>query len=245
MPLLERLRFLTIVSSNLDEFFEIRVAGIKEQIKLGITEPGPEGMTPREMLAIVTREARALVDAAVRPAERCAAAGAGRRRHPLPAARHLERRAARLGARLFQARGAAGPDAARPRPGASVPARLQQEPQPHRRAGGPRRLRPRLARRDRAGAAHPAARDPAAAVDRGRRVLLRLPDLGPACPRGRAVRRHDGQGRLPVPRDAELRALRRRGRNQEPAHRAAGRAACSGTSATRSGSRWSRRSRRR
>ncbi len=61
VPLLERLRFLTIVSSNLDEFFEIRVAGIKEQIKLGITDPGPDGMTPRETLAIVTREARDLV----------------------------------------------------------------------------------------------------------------------------------------------------------------------------------------
>ena len=63
VPLLERLRFLTIVSSNLDEFFEIRVAGIKEQIKLGISEPGPDGLTPKETLAIVTREARALVTA--------------------------------------------------------------------------------------------------------------------------------------------------------------------------------------
>ena len=61
VPLLERLRFLTIVSSNLDEFFEIRVAGIKEQIKLGIADPGPDGLTPKETLAIVYREARELV----------------------------------------------------------------------------------------------------------------------------------------------------------------------------------------
>ena len=152
VPLLERLRFLTIVSSNLDEFFEIRVAGIKEQIKLGITDPGPDGLTPKETLAIVTREARTLVtqqfdllNDALLP--QLAANG-----HPLPAPRHLERRTARLGARLFQARGAAGADADRPRPGAPVPARLQQEPEPHRRTRGPRRLRPRLARRDRAGA---------------------------------------------------------------------------------------------
>ena len=60
-PLLERLRFLTIVSSNLDEFFEIRVAGLKEQIKLDIPEPGPDGRSPAEAFAEVAREAHALV----------------------------------------------------------------------------------------------------------------------------------------------------------------------------------------
>ena len=61
VPLLERLRFVTIVSSNLDEFFEIRVAGLKEQIKLGLPEPGPDGRGPSEVFADVNREARALV----------------------------------------------------------------------------------------------------------------------------------------------------------------------------------------
>jgi polyphosphate kinase len=61
VPLLERLRFLTIVSSNLDEFFEIRVAGLKEQIKLNLPEPGPDGKGPQEVFDAMNREARALV----------------------------------------------------------------------------------------------------------------------------------------------------------------------------------------
>jgi polyphosphate kinase len=61
VPLLERLRFITIVSSNLDEFFEIRVAGLKEQIKLGLPEPAPDGRAPGEVFDAVSREARALV----------------------------------------------------------------------------------------------------------------------------------------------------------------------------------------
>ena len=92
VPLLERLRFLTIVSSNLDEFFEIRVAGIKEQIKLGITDPGPDGLTPKETLAIVTREARALVTQQFDLLNDALLPQLARQRHPLPAARHLERR---------------------------------------------------------------------------------------------------------------------------------------------------------
>ncbi len=61
VPLLERLRFLTIVSSNLDEFFEIRVAGLKEQIKQAVKTTGPDGGSPAEVFALVAAQARILV----------------------------------------------------------------------------------------------------------------------------------------------------------------------------------------
>ncbi|MDP2810161.1 MAG: polyphosphate kinase 1 [Rhodocyclaceae bacterium] len=61
VPLLERLRFLCIVSSNLDEFFEIRVAGLKEQIKLGGQVTGAEGLSPHEVFRRVTQEAHELI----------------------------------------------------------------------------------------------------------------------------------------------------------------------------------------
>ncbi|HZM36077.1 MAG TPA: polyphosphate kinase 1 [Burkholderiales bacterium] len=61
VPLLERLRFITIVSSNLDEFFEIRVAGLKESIKLGLPEPSADGRSPAEVFPAIAAEAHALV----------------------------------------------------------------------------------------------------------------------------------------------------------------------------------------
>ena len=61
-PLLERLRFLCIVSSNLDEFFEIRVAGLKEQIKLNSISITTDGMTAREVFNLVGAEAHAMVE---------------------------------------------------------------------------------------------------------------------------------------------------------------------------------------
>src|SRR5262245_27385455 len=60
IPLLERLRFLCIVSSNLDEFFEVRVAGIKEQIKLNMLASG-EARSPRELMHAIAEEAHGLV----------------------------------------------------------------------------------------------------------------------------------------------------------------------------------------
>lgn len=54
-PLLERLKFFCIVSNNLDEFFEIRVAGLKQQVETGVTERSPDGRTPRQTLAAIRR----------------------------------------------------------------------------------------------------------------------------------------------------------------------------------------------
>lgn len=62
-PLLERLRFLCIVSSNLDEFFEIRVAGLKEQLKLGSLAITTDGLNAHGVFQRVSAEARALIDA--------------------------------------------------------------------------------------------------------------------------------------------------------------------------------------
>jgi len=61
VPLLERLKYLCIVSSNLDEFFEIRVAGLKEQIKLTGIPAGPDGMDAHQTLKLVREQAHQLI----------------------------------------------------------------------------------------------------------------------------------------------------------------------------------------
>lgn len=61
-PLLERIKFAAIFASNLDEFFMIRVAGIKRKIIAGITEPGPDGRTPTAAYAAVREVTQALLE---------------------------------------------------------------------------------------------------------------------------------------------------------------------------------------
>lgn len=57
-PLLERLIFLLIFSSNLDEFFEIRVSGLKKQLDFGRQRPGPDGKYPEQVLKIINQQVR-------------------------------------------------------------------------------------------------------------------------------------------------------------------------------------------
>ena len=61
VPLLERLRFLCISSTNLDEFFEIRVAALKQRLELGAPAPGPDKLTPRQLIDAIRERSLSLV----------------------------------------------------------------------------------------------------------------------------------------------------------------------------------------
>ncbi|WP_147535300.1 RNA degradosome polyphosphate kinase [Bacillus marasmi] len=62
-PLLERIKFLAIFSSNLDEFFMVRVAGMKDQVKAGFNKPeNKAGLTPKEQLCAISQKNHRLVD---------------------------------------------------------------------------------------------------------------------------------------------------------------------------------------
>jgi len=69
-PLLERVKFLSILGSNLDEFFMVRVAGLAAQMEAGTLEVGPDGMSPRAQLVAIRREVKKLLNEARRCLER-------------------------------------------------------------------------------------------------------------------------------------------------------------------------------
>jgi polyphosphate kinase len=55
VPILERVKFLAIYASNLDEFFMVRVAALRRQIEAGIEAPGPEGLAPTEAMRVISK----------------------------------------------------------------------------------------------------------------------------------------------------------------------------------------------
>jgi polyphosphate kinase len=63
-PLLERVKFLSILGSNLDEFFMVRVAGLQNQVESGILEAGSDGLSPAKTLEAVAAEFTALIEEA-------------------------------------------------------------------------------------------------------------------------------------------------------------------------------------
>jgi polyphosphate kinase len=73
LPLLERAKFLAIFAGNVDEFFQVRVAGLKDQVAANVSTPSPDGMTPVQQLSaigerlhgLVARHAKAFVDSVV------------------------------------------------------------------------------------------------------------------------------------------------------------------------------------
>jgi polyphosphate kinase len=62
VPLLERVRFLAIFSQNLDDFFQVRVAGLKEQVLAAVAVASPDGMSPLEQLKAIRARVEGLVD---------------------------------------------------------------------------------------------------------------------------------------------------------------------------------------
>ncbi len=226
LPVYERLKFLTIVTSNLDEFFMVRVAGLKQQLALGVVETPADDTLPADQLSAISAEGHAMVGEVYRAWQDEILAGLSAIGVQIvqPDAMTAEQRAAaraHYSSVVFPALTPLAVDPGHPFP--HLRSKSLNIAVTVRKQGGRRRYRPqRRGARGRAGAER--AR-PAGAAAVGERTRLRLPrDADRDAPR-RSLPRLHGQQDGGVPRDAQLGPAARRGGVRGPAVDDPGRAA--------------------
>ena len=210
-PLLERVKFLAITGSNLDEYVEVRQAGLMQRIEDGYREPGYDGLRPEESLAGSHCRYSQLCGRAVPLLERAPAARAAQARHSPAGVGRAQPGRPRLCPQLLSARGRSAADAHHHRPRPSFSARAEQSSLPGAAAS---RQAPQL-RPAGAGRGDGAARAAALCAAARRRWPVRLPAAaGPdRAASGRHVSRLRGAGFSLVPRDPQLQPLLRGGRS--------------------------------
>ena len=141
-PLLERVKFLAITGVNLDEYVEIRQAGLMQRIEDGYREPGFDGLRPDESLAVLTAEIHSFVAAQYSCWNDQLLPELRKQGIRLLDWEELSEDARAFAQRLFSARGRSAADADFDRSGASVSARAEQGAVPGAAAAGQARAAP-------------------------------------------------------------------------------------------------------
>ena len=195
VPLIERAKFCAIYTTNLDEFYMVRVAGLREQIDAGVETPGQDGRIPSETIALIRARVLALGRRLTDCFERAAATRARGERHPHGGRRRARRGASRRARRTLREGDLPGAHTARCGARPAVPLHLQPVAQPGR--AGARSRHPSDGVRAREGA----DRDPAALCH------AEVPDAR-LCAAGRAGGRDRPPPRRPVPRHGDRRLQR-------------------------------------